>query len=249
MSDIQTPYQGTEQEPVISQVDQAAEPAAPSAVTPGEEVETPLQEPAPEAPSPEQPVTPDYKQKFVDSQREAILLAERERLANTRINQLTNTDTPTDEAMRVLYPEWDQLDDYNKRVLIRQEAAAMQTTAVLAKQQEIEARQKLEDQLDDVIDNSEFAPKLKDKETEFKKFARNPKNRGIAAETLAKAFLFDVEELPTPTPMTEALPAGSGGPRGDLTPKKMSLEEAAQLRKTDWKKYKELLDAGAIEDL
>ena len=248
MSDIQTPTEGTELEPTTP--------------TPGQEPETPQTPVEPETPQepeapaaqpaqPETPQAPDYKDKFVNSQREAILAAERVNIANARIEQLTNTDTPTDEAMRKLYPEWDQFNEITKTTLIRQETLAMQQAQTLAKQQEIDARQKLEDQLDDVIDNPDF-PKLKGQEAEFKRFARNPKNRGIAAETLAKAFLFDAEEpapsTPNPKPM-EALPAGSGGPRGDLKPKKISIEEAAEIRKTDYRKYKQLLDSGAIEEL
>jgi len=246
MSDIQTPEQGTE-------------PTEPTTPTPGQEPETltpPVEPVAPAATEPVTPVTPqpaapDYKQKFVESGRESILNAERVNVANERIEQLTKTDTPTDEAMRVLYPEWDGMDAFTKGVLIKQEATAMQQANILAKQQEIDARQKLEDQLDDVIDNSKFAPKLKGKEADFKRFARNPKNRGIAAETLASAFLFDAEEespAPNPTPM-EALPTGSGGPREPLTQKKMSIEDATELRKTNYKEYKRLLDADMIEEL
>lgn len=151
MSDVQTPPEGTEEV-----TPQDVEPETPQ--TP---VEPEAQPQEPEAPAaqpkqPETPQAPDYKDKFVNSQREAILAAERVNIANARIEQLTNTDTPTDEAMRVLYPEWDQLDDYNKRVLIRQEAAAMQTAAVLAKQQEIDARQKLEDQRNSTLERFTF---------------------------------------------------------------------------------------------
>jgi transposase len=238
---------GTEQEPVTPQIDQELEtPQAPQVEEP-----TVTTEGTEETPATPQPPAPDYKQKFVESGRESILNAERVKVANDRIEQLTNTDTPTDEAMRVLYPEWDNLDDYNKKVLIKQEATAMQQQAILAKQQEIDARQKLEDQLDDVIDNSKFASKLQGKEAEFKRFARNPKNRGIAADTLASAFLFDAEEepqAPNPTPMTEALPAGSGGPREPLTQKKIPIEEARAIRQTNYKEWKRLLDAGMIEE-
>jgi hypothetical protein len=244
MSDIQTPPEGTEQEPVMPQVDQ--EPETP--ITPPVEPEVQPQEPeTPATPQPEQVVPKD---KFVASQRESILNAARVEVANERINQLTKTDTPTDEAMRQLYPRWDEMDDFTKGVLVRQEATAMQQASILAKQQEIDARQKLDDELDNVIENT---PKLQGKESDFKRFARSPKNRGIAAETLAKAFLFDAEDdapaTPPSTPApTEALPAGSGGPRDDLKPKKISLEEAAQIRKTDYKRYMELVKNKQIED-
>lgn len=248
MSEIQTPPEGTEQEQVTPQVDQTVETVEPSSVTPQVETEE-TQEP--ETPAAPQPQAPDYKQKFVESSRESILNAERVNVANERINELTKTDTPTDEAMRKLYPEWDGMDAFTKGVLIKQEATAMQQANIIARQQEIDARQRLEDQLDDCIDNSEFASKLKGKEAEFKRFARNPKNRGIAAETLAKAFLFDAEDetpqAPTPAP-AEALPVGSGGPREDLKPKKISLEEAAVIRKTDYKRYLELVKTKQIAD-
>jgi hypothetical protein len=249
MSEPQTPPVGTEPEqttpPVTPEAGQETEtPQAPLVETP-----TVTTEGKEETPVTPQPQAPDYKDKFVASQREAIVAAERVNVANARIEQLTKTDTPTDEAMRQLYPEWDQLNEITKTTLIRQETLAMQQVQTLAKQQEIDARQKLEDQLDDVIDNSEHAPKLKGRENEFKRFARNPKNRGIAADTLAKAFLFDVEEPSNPTPMIEALPAGSGGPREPLTQKKIPIEEAAEIRKTDYKRYKQLLDSNMIEEI
>jgi hypothetical protein len=247
MEPIQTPDEGTEQEQVTPQADQEIE----TPQTPSEEVETP-QEQTPQ--EPETPAAPDYKQKFVDSQREAILLAERNRVKEAQLESLTKQDTPTDEAMRGLYPEWDNLDDYNKRVLIRTETIAMQNAATRKEQQDILARQKLEDEIESVMDDPKFS-KLKGKEADFKRFALKPANRGLSAEVIAKAFLFDADEeaplaVGDPQPKTrEALPTGSGGPRGDLKPKKISIEEAAVIRKTDYKRYKELLDANAFEEL
>lgn len=253
---IQTPNTGTESqgnvtpapevtpEPVAPQPTASEDPATPSPEG------TPPSEPSSPAP---QPQADPYKEKFVASQREAILLAEREKIAKARIEQLTKQDTPTDEAMRALYPEWDNLDEYNKRVLIRQETTALQQARILARQQEIDARQQLEDQLDEVVESSDYAPKLKGKEAEFRRFARNPKNRGIDAKVLAKAFLFDVEaetpQTPTSQPMTtEALPTGSGGPREPQKPKKISLEEARTIRQTDSKRYMELVKSGQIAE-
>jgi len=248
MSDtIQTPDEGTE---LQDQVTPQADPEIETPQTPDEVVETPAAEPTTEqTPSEPEPQDP-YKKKFVDSAREGILLNERVKVRDARLETLTKQDTPTDEAMRKLYPEWDNLDDYNKRVLIRQETNAMRQARLEAQQQEILDRQKLDDELEDVIDNT---PKLKGREAEFKRFAKQKKNLGIPAETLAKAFLYEPDEeapAPQPEPLPkEALPVGSGGPRGDLKPKKISLEEAAHIRKTDSKRYKELVMAGQIEEL
>jgi hypothetical protein len=251
MEPIQTPAEGTElQDEVTPQVDPEME----TPQTPSEEAEPSLEEPQEQpSPEPQTPAAPDYKQKFVDSQREAILLAERNRVKDAQINSLINQDTPTDEAMRKLYPEWDQLDEYNKRVLVRTETIAMQNAATRKEQQDILARQKLEDEIESVMDDPKFS-KLKGKEAEFKRFALRPANRGLSAEVIAKAFLFDADDetpsQPNPQPLPkEALPVGSGGPRGSLKPKKIPLEEAEKIRKTDYKRYKELLDANAFEEL
>jgi len=246
MTDIQTPPGGTEPE---IETPQTQEPETPQAPT-DEVVETPT-EPTPEQPS-SQPEPEPYKEKFKESAKEGILLNERVKVRDAQIESLTKQDTPTDEAMRQVYPAWDGLDDFTKGVLIKQETQEMKQRRMEARQQEIDSRQKLEDELDAVVENSEFALKLKGKETDFKRFARNPKNRGIAAETLAKAFLFDAEdESPPakPTPMKEALPAGSGGPRGDLKPKKISIEEARKIRETDYKRYIELVKTNQIEEI
>jgi hypothetical protein len=245
---IQTPEEGTEkQESVTTETETPEEVAV---TTPTEEAEAASTEAATEQASQEpQPQADPYKGKFVASQREAILLNERHKVAEARIESLTKQDTPTDEAMRVLYPEWDNLDEYNKRVLIRQETIAMQNARVQAQQQEIIDRQKLDDELDSVIDAN---PKLKGKEAEFKRFARNPKNRGISAEVLAKAFLFDAsddEPAPTtPMPKAEGLPAGNGGPREPLKPKKISGEEASNLRKNNYNEWRRLVLAGVIDE-
>jgi hypothetical protein len=247
---IQTPEQGTElQEQAIPQASPEMEtpqiPDEAAAQTPQVDAQP---EDAPQQPAPA-PQSPDYKQKFVESQREAILLNERLKNEKTRIESLTKQDTPTDEAMRKVYPEWDTFNDVTKQAYIKLEAQNMRQARIEAQQQDILDRQRLEDQLDEVIENPKFA-KLRGKESDFKRFARSPKNRGISAEVLAQAFLFDVEETPTnPTPMREALPTGSGGPRGSLKPKKISIEEAAEIRKTDYKRYKELLDSNQIEEL
>jgi len=249
---IQTPDEGTE---LQEQVTPQADPEMETPQTPGEVAEPSIEEPQEQTPQePEPPAAPDYKQKFVDSQREAILLAERNRVKDAQLESLTKQDTPTDEAMRALYSNWDELDPANKNFYIKQEAQEMRQKRLEAQQQDILARQRLEDEIESVLDDPKFS-KLKGKEAEFKRFALRPANRGLAAQVIAKAFLFDAEEEtppaqgdPPPTPR-EALPTGSGGPRTPLQPKKISIEEAAVIRKTDYKRYKELLDAGAFEEL
>lgn len=244
MTEIQTPPEGTEQEPVIPQIDPEIE--TPTPETPSEAPETPVEQPSPEP----QPTAPDYKQKFVDSQREAILLAERNKAKEAQLESLTKQDTPTDEAMRQLYPEWDTFTDITKQAFVGIEAQNMRQARIESQQRDISARQQLDDKLEEFLETPpEAFKKITGKEAEFKRFAKKKNNIGLSLETLAKAFLFDAEEETPPTPMREALPAGSGGPRDPLKPKKISSEEASKLRTTDYKRWLELVKADATEEV
>lgn len=250
---IQTPAEGTEQEITTPQAGEEMEtPQTPSEVVADPSIEA---DPQPEQPSPEPQPQPDYKEKFVHSQRESILNAERVKVAQAQVESLTKQDTPTDEAMRALYSNWDELDPVSKSFYVKQEAQEMRQRRLEAQQQDLLARQQLDDKLDDFLENPpDQFKKLSGKETEFRRFAKRKNNVGLSLDTLARAFLFDAEEetptTPNPQPMPrEALPTGNGGPREPLKPKKISLEEAGQIRKTDYKRYKELVDADAIEEL
>ncbi len=248
MSELQTTDEVTEQTEPVTQPENTEETVAPEVTTEDVTPELPTGEPEDVTPEPQTP--PGYvpKGKFVASAQESILNAERVRVANSRIEQLTKQDTPTDEAMRQVYPEWDDLNDVTRKALVKQEAQEMRQRRIEARQQELDDRLTMEEQLESVVDDPKFS-KLKGREAEFKRFAMKPANRGINAEVLAQAFLFDAEETTQPTPMrTEALPTGSGGPRGDLKPKKISSEEARAIRQTDYKRYMELVKSNQIED-
>lgn len=225
-----------------------------------QELETPQtpevgQEPVQQEPQqPTQPQEPtDFRKKFVDSQREAILQNERLKQKDAHISKLTTKDTPTDDEMRSQYPQWDQLDDYNRSVLTDMVETRKRAIRAEERADALERKREFEDSLVDFVDSppQEFKG-LKGKEAEFKRFAQRKANIGLPLDTLAKAFLFDIqdeiqtEHKPVVTP---GLERGSGGPRSAPTPSKVSLEEAGKIRKTDYKRYMELVRNNQIEDI
>lgn len=242
---IQTTEEVTEQTEVVT--------PATSETTETETHETPEVEETEQQPQPElQPEAPDYRQKFVESQREAILQNERLKQKDAHISKLTTKDTPTDEEMRSLYPEWDNLDDYNKRVLTHTRQAEKRAIAAEERANALEESRRFEDSLEDFTETppDEFKG-LKGKETEFKRFAKRKVNVGLPLDTLAKAFLFDIKDEITPEHkpvLTPGLENGNGGPRTAPKPKKLSLEEASNLRKTNYREYMRLVKAGMIDD-
>ena len=246
---IQTP-EGTEPTEVVT--------PATSETTETETPEIPEVEEVPEEgqgiePTPPQQPQVDYKQKFVDSQREAILLNERNKQKEAQINKLTSKDTPTDDELRSLYSWWDdpKVED-STREFYREQATRdrqLKATQTLAQT----ALQKLEfqEKLDDFIDEPPAGFKgLKGKEADFKRFAKRKDNIGLSLETLAKAFLFDAsdDQPPQPVVKTPGLEDGTGGPRQAPKPKKIPLDEAKKLRETNYREYTRLLQAGMIED-
>lgn len=243
---IQTTEEVTEETevvtPALSETTEMETPETP-------EVETPANEQTP----PQQPQPVDYKDKFVQSQREAILLAERNKQKDAHLSKLTSKDAPTDDEMRSLYPWWDDPNvDTSTRDFYKEQAARdkqLKQTQNLA--MTLSERLEFQEKLDEFIYEppTEFKG-LKGKESEFKRFAKKKDNIGLPLETLAKAFLFDVsDDLPpqhTPT-LTPGLENGTGGPRQAPKPKKVSSEEARTLRETNYREYKRLLEAGQIE--
>jgi hypothetical protein len=244
--ELQTPENGTE---ITEQVTPQANQETETPQTPP--VEAPNQEEAGEQPSPE-PQQPDYKNKFVESQRESILLHERNKQKEARIAQLTNKDTPQDDEMRSIYSNWDELDEGSKAYYRNQRA--MEKRVAYSEQVALSLAEKLEfeDKLEDFLETppDEFKS-IKGKESEFKRFAKKRDNIGLPLTTLAKAFLFDIQDdIPQPhTPtLTPGLERGTGGPKTPPKPKKMSLEDASTLRKTNYEEYRRKVLAGEIEE-
>lgn len=241
--EIQTP-EGTEPTEVVT-------PAENSETT---EIETPqTPEVEEQVEQPQQPQV-DYKQKFVESQREAILLNERNKQKDAHISKLTSKDTPTDDELRTLYPWWDDpktdeatKDFYRDQAATKRELKQTQNIA-LSLAEKLEFQEKLDDFIETPPDQFKG---LKVKEAEFKRFAKRKDNIGLPLETLAKAFLFDVsDEISQTTPVikTPGLENGSGGPRTAPKPKKMPIEEASELRQTNYQEYRRLVLAGQIEE-
>jgi hypothetical protein len=223
-------------------------------ITPQDDIQTETEQTPVEAPTQENEQAPqeiNYKEKFKESAREGILQHERLKQKEARINQLTNKDTPQDDEMRSIYSNWDELDDHSKTFYrndrAREKRLAHLEQLTLTQNERREFEEKLEDFTDSLPDQYKG---IQGKESEFKRFAKKKDNAGLPMDTLAKAFLFDIQdELPKPhTPtLTPGLEKGTGGPR--TAPKtKISLEDAVQIRQTDYKRYMELVRTGQIDD-
>ena len=194
---------------------------------------------------------PDYKKKFIDSSRESIILHEKNKKTNEAIEKAMQASEPTDEELVKKYPDWEMMSEFEKKMAKDSEINSRRFSAlgdITKENKNVEGwNKKVDDFVEDpkvLIDN----PDLEGKQDEFRLFATKPTRRNVDFDTLTKAFLYE-ESLSKPKNKGKMFEVGSGGPDDKGKPKsdKISIDEARQLRNTDYNKYKSLLKAGKID--
>ena len=228
--EIQTPENGTEDEKenLTNQ---------PESETPDSEE----QESKSEQPAPREEV--DYKTKFSESTRENQILQGKLNQYESR-RELTNQ--PTETELRAAFPTWDLMSEEAKELAKSNLTTRKMAEEALADKRQREADAKWNRELDIAIASN---PDLAGQEQQFKEYASKPSHRGAPADVLVAAFLHKSTSTPTPksTPGS-VLERGSGGPKDSVKPHKYSTEEMAEIRKTDYKRYMDIIRSGQFEE-
>ena len=224
---IQTPQEGAEH------VEQPT-------ITPAEPIQ-----PTPPTPKPEETV--DYwKNQASASARENTLLREAEERRQKAEQELTKE--PTDSELRAAFPEWDVMDDFQKR-MARETTDAKRLAARAVKTSEELANERSWNTSIELAVSSN--PSLQGKEQAFRQFALKPQYRGVPMELLVDSFLQKNAPAPTPTPKPAepkpGLETGNGGPRVTETSKKYTAEELKTIRETDYRRYMEIVKSGQAD--
>lgn len=113
-------------------------------------------------------------------------------------------------------------------------------------QQKIETLSVTVNSLQSELDKSKLVaehPVLKDAWQDFEAFRQLDENKGMSVATAAKAFM--VEKGLT-DPSRPGLDRPTGGPRTPPATGMMSPDDAKKLRETDYRKYRQMLEAGQI---
>lgn len=198
-------------------------------------------------------LTPEEtRQKLIDSSREAQILYARNKQVQDAIVSANNIPAPTDDEMRKEFNNWDELDEFSKRMARDNITNSRRLSAVTAVTQDFKNQDDWMEKVDTFIDNPETitkTPELDGLEDEFKKFASLPTRRGGNFSDLVGAFLYERETVKKNTPKKKGkmFPTGSGGVKVDKKPSKLSASDAAVLRKTNYPKFVQMLKAGKID--
>jgi hypothetical protein len=181
-----------------------------------------------------------------ESDRQFQVLNAKLKVDARRLEEITNENPPTDEEMIRMYPDFAYADDPVKNLMRRTAINERRTAKILLSWQEAEEEVRTARELE----SKAFSDaRLSGKEKEFIQWASHPTRKGVPADVLVNAFLFESKpaepnkqpESVEPTPPRGTLERGT--PSGGTTPQpvKKHLDDAelADLRKSDQKGYME----------
>jgi len=242
----------------IDAIDNPKEPEAPPVnPEPSVKPETPPVEPKKPVEAPkEKELTQeeiDYKKKFIASTREAQILSAKNKKVMEAFEKAEAIADPTDDDMTKEYPDWEDMGEFEKKIAKSNLVSTRRFSAIseIAKGfKDLEAWQNKVDEFIGDPKNLVDYPELEGKQEEFKFFATKPTRSGVEFETLVSAFAHDFEKAKPIVKKAAMFEMGSGGPNDKPKPKsdKLTLAEASALRDRDYKKWKEYLLAGKIEE-
>lgn len=207
-------------------------------------------EPEKDPKDPTPPQEPDYKKKFRESSSEANRILSVAKTQHEIIKTFTTEDQVTDDEMRALHTDYDDMTDAEKNREKRHEMESKRTNRIMLAQQLRDLADAREKAISVLVTGN---PLLEKNADEFKKFVALPENEMVDATTLAKSFLYDIQDqdpkLPTeeipakPEPTMERGTASHGEkpvlPNVEKKPEEMNDDELSDLMVREPKKYME----------
>lgn len=178
-----------------------------------------------------------YKKRYADSSREAKTLAQK-----LKEKEATGEQPFTDAQLHSKFQNWDSMTDTEKE--IARHNAELERKAMLAQNTAMQVLQEREQEsrIEEFIEDNDV---IRDHASEFRKFTRQPENKGVPLEVLSQAFQYSIGAKPKHK--GSVLEGGSGGDKAPVKPAANSEEDLAARRKADPKSYREDLIAGRIK--
>jgi hypothetical protein len=193
-----------------------------------------------------------YKRKFSASSRENQKIAAKNRVINQAIIEAEDIPEPTDEEMQSIYKnDWDVMSDID-RDLAKETIVSKKWRAKIKEASDQATKiEKWAESVETFTDDPNTLtnnPQLEGKIEEFKTFATEETNNSVPFKVLISAFLHE-NSTQKKTNSGRMFERGSGGPNDKPEPKSdtITLEQARNLRETNYSKYKEYLISGKIK--
>jgi chromosome segregation ATPase len=189
-----------------------------------------------------EPEVVDYKKKYTESQKEALILKKKLEMEEEARNKKVEV---TPDYMKTLYPEWEDMTANEQLALqkaeeLKQEVQELKNNANKFNNDR-EWNEKVETFITDEL--PDLFPKIVGHEEDFKRFATRPTRKGLPLDDLGKIFLFENPPVDAKRNLFHA-PGSAGAPPAD---EGMSAEDVRTLRINKPLEYMRLVRAGKIK--
>jgi len=225
---------------------------APSA-SPSPSSSAPSSSPSPSAPDDEE--LEKQKKKAAASAREALLIRSRNKKYDAAVEEAEGIQAPTDEEMHIKYgkDEWDDLPEVQKQIARDAWVSNKRFEVMSSVSKEGKEIQAWLTKVDKFITDPKTLnshPELEGKQEEFKQFVAIESRRGLDFEDLLLAFAGYESKNPKNKNKGQMFEKGSPGRKDKPKPNdgKISAAAGRALRKTDYKKWKEMLKGKKIRE-
>ena len=178
--------------------------------------------------------------------------------ANNReeIDKAYQMDPPTEEELKIEFPEWDDLSDFEKKI----GKDNLHNKKITTRIRHVRAEQKqTEDEIKEYVNNLEVHtikpdtlkkyPLLDGKQNALRKFAQDvPTRIGMNFDDLIELFLVKTAK-PKQNNKGGMFPGNQGGPKPppNKNAGKIGLIEARAIREKDYGQYKRLVEQNKID--
>jgi hypothetical protein len=206
----------------------------------------------PKEPEKTQKPQEDYKKKFIESTKESQVLYAKNKKYSEVFDNIEKIEAPTEDELKKEFPDWEVMSDFEKKIATDNVVNNRKLAEISKIAKESKDIEKWQGDVETFITNPESLnkyPGLEGKEDEFKVFAIKPTRRGVDFEDLVASFLFN-ESQSNVKHKGKMFENGNGGPKEPPKVKsdKIGIEESMLLKKTDYKKWTEMLKAGKINN-
>lgn len=224
--------------------------------SPSDEVPSPSAPPADdeEEEKLEDKKTPTAEERLKESTREAQRLFDKNRRMNDALQKAQEVPEPTEEEVKAEFPEWDDMSATERKLATDNLWNKKKLSLVTDASAEIKAHEAWVKDVKGFVDdpaNLVKYPELEGKTEEFKTFAADPKRRNQDFDEIVLTFNgYLAKSAPAPK-KGQMFPRGNGGPKEKKDPNdgKLTVEESARLRETNYAEYRKKLQEGKIVDL
>ena len=192
----------------------------------------------------------ELKERQKKSTQEAQVLHARDKKLFETLEAIDEIPEPTEEELVKEFPDWEVMTEFEKRIAKNDIINGKKFNSLDKMRKDFKDIDVWQGKIDTFVQdpkNLTKFPKIDGRTDEFKIFASKPSRRGVDFEDLIPAFLY-ANETARPKHKGKMFETGQGDSK-PTKPKsnKLSIEDARELRKTDYNKFKKLLIAGKIE--